>query len=394
MKNFFQHFFDKRHFTWQIFFTVCFTMLLFNVIQPAYSQDSKKIISVTEFINLLQADEEVIEVSNVEINFREEDKALAENKIFYWVFTIKPSYKEAQKVYFYDCDFNTGTKAPLVFEGWNFKKMNLVGCSANTAISFENCSQSSQYPLLIENNSFNESLEIGGSETLVNIEIKNCNFSKEFQLKTDANSLLIHDTKFIADTLNFESDIEGKTQFQFDISNQAIGQLSIQDCQFSNTGIENIFSINFEGSEFNKLVLLKNELNTINFSDTKIETSILIDSLKVTEYIGAQNFDFPESNTNIPWENFSGEKLSLFEASESGQLVPYQAKTKEQVLNTLQYNDLMSAYNKLNSMYHSRGDIASANKSYVEIKTIETRRQKYLLENTWDLNVYINYKLN
>ena len=99
-------------------------------------------------------------------------------------------------------------------------------------------------------------------------------------------------------------------------------------------------------------------MNTINFSDAKVETSILIDSLKVTDFIGVQNIDFPESNTNIPWENFGGEKLALFETSESGQLVPYQAKTKNQVLNTLLYNDLMSAYNKMNSMYHSRGDIS------------------------------------
>lgn len=64
------------------------------------------------------------------------------------------------------------------------------------------------------------------------------------------------------------------------------------------------------------------------------------------------------------------------------------------LLNMLNYNDLISSYTKFNTLYHDRGDIRSANKSYVEVKTIETRRQKYLLKTNWDFNVYINYQLN
>ena len=229
MKNFFQQLLDKGYSTRRIFVPICLIALFIAINQNAFSQESKEIISITQLINFLQVDEEVIEISNVEINFQEEDKALAENKIFYWVFTIKPSHNEAQKVYFYDCDFNTGTKAPLIFEGWNFKKMNMVGCSANTAISFENCRQSSLYPLLFENNSFNENIEIAGEQPLENVEITNCNFSKEFLLETDVTKLEIKDSKFIADTLNFESGIDGKTQFQLCLNNQNIGSVEYSE---------------------------------------------------------------------------------------------------------------------------------------------------------------------
>jgi len=403
MKNFFQNILVKSHNIGQGLKVICIAVAFISVSLSLFSQETKEIISVTELINLLNANQEVIEVSNVEINFFEEDNALAENKIFYKVFTFKPKYSGAQKVYFYDCDFNTGPKVPLVFSGWKFKKMNMVGCSFNSSVLIENCSQSGQYPLLFENNSFKENIEFSGNLALDNIEIRNCIFSKEFQINTNVKELIIEnnvktlsiiDSRFIADTMNLESDINDKAYFQLILNDQSFEQLSILNCQFDNNGIKNIFSIDFEDCDINKLIMFDNEMNTLNFTGTNIENSLLIDSLSVTDFIAVQNFDFPESNTNIPWYNFGGEKLALLETTESEQLILYQAKTREQILNTLQFNDLMSVYNKLNSMYHNRGDIGSANESYVEIKTIETRRQKYLLEKTWNLNVYINYKLN
>ena len=72
----------------------------------------------------------------------------------------------------------------------------------------------------------------------------------------------------------------------------------------------------------------------------------------------------------------------------------YQAKTNAQLANNLMYNDLMSAYNKFNTLYHDRGDITSANESYVEIKDIETRKQAFVQEVNPSFNNLINYKLN
>jgi hypothetical protein len=136
-------------------------------------------------------------------------------------------------------------------------------------------------------------------------------------------------------------------------------------------------------------------MHSIDLSWSTVEKSLLVDSLFVEAYIGILNFDFPEKNTNIPWYNFSSEKLALLYNEKNEELLTaYQAKTTDQLGNTLDYNDLISSYTKFNTLYHERGDIHSANKSYVELKDIETRRQKYLLDTNWDFNVYINYKLN
>jgi len=61
---------------------------------------------------------------------------------------------------------------------------------------------------------------------------------------------------------------------------------------------------------------------------------------------------------------------------------------------TLYYNELMSCYNKINGMYQSRGDRASTNNSYIEIKKVETRRQKFLYQIDPSLNLFIGYHLN
>jgi len=373
---------------------ISFTLFFIVLSHPLLAQYEKDTISISELISMLQVEQEEIEISNITIVFKEEDKKYATNKIFYSVFTINPKFKGVKKLYFYDCDFNTGSVAPLIFEGWDFKKMNMIGCESNTNLSFENCKQTGEYPLLFENNNIKNNLEFKESDSLCNIEINNCSFSNKLVFKTRLKKLVMNSCNLIADSLKFNNNVEGKTLYQLSINDQKADEIIIDNCVFNNNNIPNVYSIDLGGSEIDKVILLNNKMNTLNFSDTKVETSILIDSLFVSDYIGVQNFDFPESNTNIPWYNLGGEKLALFELSESEQIIPYQAKREEDLLNTLLYNDLISAYNKLNTIYHDRGDINSANKSYVEIKTLETRRQKQLLEANWDLNVYINYKLN
>jgi len=373
---------------------ISFTLFFIVLSHHLLAQNEKDTISISELISMLQVDQEEIEISNITIVFKEEDKKYATNKIFYSVFTINPKFKGAKKLYFYDCDFNTGSVAPLIFEGWDFKKMNMIGCESNTNLSFENCKQTGEYPLLFENNNIKNNLEFKESDSLCNIEINNCSFSNKLVFKTRLKKLVMNGCNLIADSLKFNNNVEGKTLYQLSINDQKADEIIIDNCVFNNNNIPNVYSIDLGASEIDKVILLNNKMNTLNFSDTKVETSILIDSLFVSDYIGVQNFDFPESNTNIPWYNLGGEKLALFELSESEQIIPYQAKREEDLLNTLLYNDLISAYNKLNTIYHDRGDINSANKSYVEIKTLETRRQKQLLEANWDLNVYINYKLN
>ncbi len=396
MKNDLRYFylrFKNRVFT-QVIPVLLFLLLNVLFAGSAFPQSEKDTISISELIQRMQADTDPIEISNVVIEFRPGDKKYAQNKVFYWVYSIKPSSPGAKRIYFYDCDFNTGKKAPLILEGWEFRKMNMIGCKLKTDFSFENCKQSGRYPMRFENNVFYDNLQFEGKDSLTSVQFLNCRFGKQLLVETKPGEFEMDECVFDADTLKFGRSIEGRTLFQLSFAGQKAEDITITNTIFRNNGLNNLYSLSFEGAEVEKITLLNNKMASIDFTDIQVEKSILIDSLNVSGFIGVQNFDFPESNTNIPWYNIAGEKLAIFQFSESDQIIPYQAKTKNQLLNTLLYNDLVSAYNKFNTIYHSRGDIYSANRSYVEIKTIETRRQKYLLEEQWDLNVYINYKLN
>ncbi len=394
MKNDAQYLPEKSRIPQRIFLLLMAVLLLTLLNNKLFSQSTKETISVSELISRMQVDSEKIEISNVTIEFRNEDKKLAKSKIFSWVFIIKPTTAGPKKVYFYDCDFNNGKKAPLVFEGWDFKKMNMTGCALYSNISFKDCKQSGQDPLLFENNTFHENLQFEGKDSPSFIQFSNCRFNKQLLVETMSGAFEMDKCIFDADTLIFEGAIEENTLFQLSFNGQKAVKINISNSTFLNNGLKNVYSVDFGGVVVDKITLLNNQMVALNFTDIQVEKAILIDSLAVSDYIGVQNFDFPETNTNIPWYNLGGEKLAIFQFSEFGQIIPYQAKTKEQLLNTLLYNDLISAYNKLNAIYRSRGDIFSANKSYVEMKTIETRRQKYLLEEKWNKNVYINYKLN
>ncbi|MFK5856983.1 MAG: hypothetical protein QM503_12700, partial [Bacteroidota bacterium] len=143
-----------------------------------------------------------------------------------------------------------------------------------------------------------------------------------------------------------------------------------------------------------ELTMVSDKLQTINLSGAEVEKALLMDSLTIDNYIGILNFDFPEKNTNVSWYNLSGEKFAIFYTNESNLVIPYQAKSDKQLSNNLMYSDLISAYSKFNILYHDRGDITSANGSYVEIKNIETRKQAFIQKVNPTFNNLINYKLN
>ncbi|HDO27362.1 MAG TPA: two pore domain potassium channel family protein [Bacteroidetes bacterium] len=394
MKNDAQYLPDKNRISPRIFLLLGVVLILTLFGNNLFPQNEKETISVSELIRRMQADSKTIEISNVTVEFRNADKKFAKNKIFSWIFTIKPGSSGPKKVYFYDCNFNTGKKAPLIFEGWNFKKMNMTGCTLQANLSFKDCKQTGRYPMLFENNTFHDNLQFEGKDSLASIQFLNCRFEKQLLMETNPGEFEMDNCVFDADTVKFGGSIDGKTLFQLSFNGQKADEINISNTIFRNNGLKNVYSVDFDGAEVDKITMLNDQMVALDFTELVVGKAILIDSLSVSKYIGVQNLDFPESNTNIPWYNFGGEKLAIFQLAESGQIIPYQAKTKKQLMNTLLYNDLLSAYNKLNAIYHSRGDITSANRSYVEIKTIETRRQKYLLEDHWDLNVFINYKLN
>ncbi len=335
MKNDAQYLPDKSRIRPRIFllFIVMLILPLFG--NNLFPQSRKETISVSELIRRMQVESKTIEISNVTVEFRSEDKKFAKNKIFYWVFTIKPATAGLKKVYFYDCDFNTGKKAPLVFEGWDFKKMNMTGCTLQANISFKDCKQDGRYPLLFQNNTFHDNLQFEGNDSLISIQFLNCRFEKQLLVKTSPGEFEMDKCIFDADTLKFGGNVDGKTLFQLSFKSQKADEINISNSSFRNNGLKNVYSVDFNGTEADKITLLNDQMVSVDFTDIVVDKAILIDSLSVSNYIGIQNLDFPESNTNIPWYNFGGEKLAIFQLYQSGQIIPYQPKTKKQLLNPL-----------------------------------------------------------
>lgn len=379
----------------KLFYLFVLAFMVFALQGNAIAQPKSDTLNISQLVKLLQSGGDNVEISNATIVFDPSvDRQFAQNKIFYRIIYLKPVDKRPKKIFFYDCTFNTGKNAPLVFDNWVFGKINIAGCSFNNVLRFENCKQSGNYPILLENNTFKKELLISGSDSLKRLQINKCLFESKAIIGTTLKEFSIENSKFIVDSSNFNTRHAGKTEYQLCLNNIKTEEINLVDCHFSNENFPNVFSIDFGGTEIEKLTILNTQTNAISFGDTKVENAILIDSLSVSDYINVRNFDFPETNTNIPWYNLGGEKLAIFDVARSEQIIPYQAKTEKQLMNTLYYNDLISAYNKFNTLYHDRGDLRSANRSYVEIKTLETRMQKHLLANDWDFNVYLNYKLN
>ncbi|MCF6169756.1 MAG: hypothetical protein L3J66_02095 [Bacteroidales bacterium] len=355
----------------------------------------KQVVSLSELAALMNADESEIILSDLEIVIGKGDETFRADKIFYSVYEIYPKGSIAKKVYFYNCTFNTGAEAPIVFNGWTFRKLNLIGCEINSPLTFENFKTVGNYPVHIENCSFAHALAFKNEIFELNkLQILNSTFRKELFINTPINQLLLDNCRFDADTIQFKKEDEEMTHFQMSLKNQSFGEVEINNCRFTNNGTANLFSLDFSNSSIESLRLFNNNLQSLDLSWATVEKSLLIDSLTVRDYIGILNFDFPDKNTNIPWYNLGGEKLAVFYTGKSELIIPFQAKSNEELANTLRYNDLISAYTKFNTLYHDRGDITSANASYVEIKTIETRRQAFVQEVNPSFNNLINYKLN
>ena len=353
-------------------------------------------ISLNQLVNemLLSTESEYI-LTEAEIMPDEKDIIFQTDKIFYTPYIIKSLNFKNKSIYFYDCIFTFPENSPLEFEDLTFNKFNFVNCWFDVKLSIENCRFNTNYPVKIHNCTFTDNVRfVGENSEIEKIEFINCTFNKSLDFEFDINAFLMKDSKFIADTNKFLNEDEEYTFYQLNFSEHNIENCFLKNCEFNGKGFKNLYSINFEATEIGNFFLEKVQLETINFTNATISKSLLIDSLKVSGYIGVRNFDFPFENSNVPWHNIKGEKFCIFQNINSSVQIPYQPKTDEAIANEILYNDLISAYNKFNAMYHTRGDITSANGSYIEIKDIETRRQKYLYQTNPSFNIYLNYKLN
>lgn len=379
---------------------LCF-FLFFNVY--AYSQDEeveeeevteeefeKQVINLSQLAVLMRSDEGETVISDYEIVSSGDDMEFLVDKVFYSLYEISPNATKAKKLYFYNCKFILENNSPLVFKDWEITKLNIIGCEFVSPIAFEGIHNSENYTFLIENCIFHNEIKFTNKEhELKGLVFQRNEFKANLLVDVSLEQLEIDNCKFVIDSLKFINRDDEKVYYQFTIGTNPIDNLDFRSNIFDNQGLDDVLSLNLGSTSIAKLIMISNYMQVLNLTNAEVEKSLLIDELVVEDYIGILNFDFPETNTNIPWYNLGGEKFAIFNSGK-----PYQAKTDEQLENNLMYNDLMSAYNKFNTLYQDRGDIISANASYVEIKDIETRKQAFIQKVNPSLNNLINYKLN
>lgn len=358
-------------------------------------KEERRIISLTELAEIMNSDKTEITIYNYKIVSKEEDQNLALNKFFFQIFEIVPSRKKAiEQILFHDCIFDLNEKDYLVFKEWNIDNIKIIGCVFNNLVAFENIYSEDKPSFFIENCFFHDQIRIANNKSGTrSIEFINNDFSTDVLIELKLEKLMVDTCRFTADTGLFNSRAEVRTFYQLEVLEYPIDNVVLRKNVFDNKGLTDLFSINFASAEFEELKIISNHMQTMNLSGAEVKKTLLIDSLFVDDYIGILNFDFPEDNTNASWYNLGGEKLSIFTIEEK-LIIAYQAKTDKQLSENLKYNDLISAYNKFNTLYHNRGDITSANASYVEIKDIETRKQALIQKVNPSSNNLINYKLN
>ncbi len=353
-------------------------------------------INLSELNSMLNSEETEVIISDKFIVPDKNDNEFLIDKIFFSEYHIGLKSNEAKKIYFYNCEFNIPTSAPLTIKNIVALKLNIIGCIFNSTFYIENCIQKENYPIIIENCVFHDDFIITNSDNLILSELtcKNNEYASVFEIRSTIGELEVINCLFLANKELFSTKDQERDYYQFNVSGLILEDLSLINNKFQNSDIPNVKSVSLNGSEVGSMYLYKNNMDVLDLSYAEVGKALLIDSLNVKYNIGILNFDFPESNTNIPWYNLGGEKLAVFHSDETGQTVAYQAKTNDQLSDNLKYNDLISAYTKFNTLYHDRGDITSANSSYVEIKDIETRRQAFIQKVNPTLNNYINYNLN
>jgi len=381
-------------------FILCINSFIFSQVEEIIEDEAeveveKEVINLTKLASLMHSDEKEIIISDYEIISSNEDSDLLVDKVFFSLYQIPSKGASAKKIYFYNCKFNLAKEAPLVFTYWEIIRLNIIGCEFLSPVGFENYNHIGKYNFLIENCIFNKearfSSQFYSSEGLT---FRNNEFRANLFLDIKLEQLVIESCNFRAENKEFISRDNESTSYQLEFGDKYIDNIKLQSNTFDNKGISNIFSVNFESAEIGELSMISNRMQTLNLTGAEVQKSLLIDSLFVDNYIGILNFNFPEKNTNASWHNLSGEKFAIFYYNESGLVIPYQAKLDKQLADNLKYNDLISAYNKFNALYHDRGDITSANCSYVEIKDIETRKQAIIQKTDPSFNNLINYKLN
>ncbi len=389
--------------------TLFFLLLFLLASQILFGQDTRRKLSITQLIDEINATTTgtTYRLTNAEISPVDGDPILG--TLTNSINNIKNTYTEYglenikdKSLSFKNCKFIFPEDSRFAIYTSIFYSLRFQNCEFSTGLRLWRCEfvmhpRGSSTSINIDSTLFKGSfifwLEAETkSEALTYMRISNCEFNQYVVIRGDVKQIRINNSDFTIKTI--PNEYKGNSLNQLTIERSHHDEIRIWNCTFNSNGFENVHSIAIE-STIGTISLSKNIIESIDFRGSTISKSISINSEIKTDF-GVELFDFPFVNTNIPWRVIAGEKFSLdLKYSNSFKKhPPYKAKTEEQLSNENSYNDLIAAYKKFHSMYLTRGDMRSANACYVEMKNIETRRNKYLNKVDPSLENYLNYNLN
>jgi len=283
-----------------------------------------------------------------------------------------------------DCKFigiqsnHFGNLMNLTFENG----IRLINCDVQGNLTFTKCE-------------FNEKISVIASK-LKGVNIYKCKIQGLFEVQFNDflnGNLRIHETP-ITDTTS------SAYHFIFD-RNKNVNNFVISNCVFATNKSYNYQS---ESNLLSNMIRISGEYNSfglfdskfeapLNFEGTFINNSLTVSGCEFLYSIGVETFTFPEKSTNANWSYFKGNKLCLYDGFnyEKG---PYLAKKDSELAQVFNYTELISAYKKFYSIYKARGDMASANSCYIEMKDIETRKLQYDHKKHSSLITYFDWKIN
>lgn len=177
-------------------------------------------------------------------------------------------------------------------------------------------------------------------------------------------------------------NINAKIEFVY-ISNNSFNGLDSLD-SFGSISV-NCDDLSFRGNtvgqpfNFNSTVV-NNQLNIVDNKFSKVDFSSAV---------------FPELNSYIPYEQFGSSNISIFEEGSSG------VNPSKVVSNNLDegfddketFEKLIYQYQRLYNNYRLRGEIESANQSYIAIKQLHIEKYKNIQANNPSMKNYFKLKI-
>lgn len=272
-------------------------------------------------------------------------------------------------------------------KGLKFKKLVFIMNCKSSHINFEDCLFDEGVEILwsdfgltfFNNTDFNYEIDIYESDFSL-LQFSKCNFNAS--------------KKHIYTNIDFGNLSIGYKNIFKVVSpddKKQIKALSLDSCIINSDSVipvigftlANIGKLHFGGLDFKNAIL--------NFDNASIAQSLEVENCTINTPIGAANLSIPGVGTSLNWDLVENNGFAIYD---EGLNSYYTAKGDSQLTNKKKYNNLIATYKMFHDMYKLRGDMESANRSYIAMKDIETRRFAFLYKKDKNLKNYFNWKLN